>query len=98
MNTNRKGLSVVLYENKTIAQLYSTLIFVFDGNTVTLRREHWKTRHTKNCINDLFDAIGWKARVIQRDFEWYVQDESKNLIPFEDGMKLHYKDVVRLGV
>ena len=57
MNTNRKGLSVVLYENNTIAQLYSTVIFVFDGNTVTLRHEHWKTRHTKNCINDLFDAL-----------------------------------------
>ena len=98
METNRKGLSVVLYENKIIAQLYSTLIFVFDGNTVTLGREHWKTNHTKNCINDLFNAIGWKVKVVQRDFEWYVQDESKNLIPFEDGMKLHYKDVVRLGV
>ena len=88
MNTNRKGLSVVLYENKTIAQLYSTLIFVFDGNTVTLRHEHWKTRHTKNCINDLFDAIGWDTRVVQRNFEWFIQDTEGKLVPFEDGMRI----------
>ena len=91
MKTLRKGLNVVLYENNAIAQLYDTLIFVFDGNTVTLRHEHWKTRHTKNCMNDMFDAIGWKVKVVQRDFEWFIQDVSGKLIPFVDGMSI--KDI-----
>ena len=84
MKTNRKGLSVVLYDNKTIAQLYSTIIFIREGNNIKLNSGGWRTRHTKNCINDLLPA---RLSLYQKNFEWYLYDKmNDHTIDFTDNM------------
>ena len=81
----RKGLSVVRLRHSRVAQLYDTLIFEQNKDSITLNSGGFRTRHTKNCINDLLpDGF----RLYQRDFEWYVVNQANEVIPFKDNMIL----------
>ena len=83
----RSGLNVVNHEGQTIAQLYNTIIFIREGNNIQLNSGGWRTRHTKNCINDLLPA---RLHLYQKDFEWYLYDKiNDHTINFEDNMSFH---------
>ena len=80
----RSGLNVVNHEGQTIAQLYNTVIFIREGNNIQLNSGGWRTRHTKNCINDLLPA---RLSLYQKNFEWYLYDKiNDHTINFEDNM------------
>ena len=95
----RKGLNVVILKGcefsgiETVAQLYDTLIYKESNGYITLNSGGWRTKHTKNCINDLLPD-GFK--LYQRDFNWYVVTPYSEL-PFTDNMVLElnkYKEVI----
>lgn len=80
----RAGLNVVNHKGQTIAQLYNTVIFIREDNHIKLNSGGWRTRHTKNCINDLLPA---RLHLYQKDFEWYLYDKiNDHTINFEDNM------------
>ena len=81
---NRKGLNITVLGDKTIAQLYNTIIFQASNNIVTLNSGGFKTNHTKNCINDLLPD-GFK--VFQKDYVWYIETPS-NTVEFEDNIHI----------
>lgn len=87
----RKGLNVI---EKTLtnlnmngvytkqAQLYDTLIYDQCENEIRLNSGGFKTKHTKNCINDLL-SFGYD--LFQKDYIWYVRTPDETL-EFFDGM------------
>ncbi len=80
---NRKGFSYIETNEVCLGKLYNTVIYKREGNKVTLNSGAWRTRHTKNCINDVAPF-----RVFQKDFNWYVHVNDKT-IPFEDNMLIN---------
>jgi len=80
----RNGLNVVRLRHSRVAQLYDTLIYEQDKDGIRLNSGGFRTKHTKNCINDLLPS-GY--RLYQRDFTWYVETPCSEL-PFTDNMVL----------
>ena len=67
-------------------KLYNTVIVVIQNNEILLNSGGYKTRHTKNCINDILPS-GY--RLFQKDFEWFVElYETNTTIPFTDNMTI----------
>jgi len=67
-------------------KLYNTVIVVIQNNEILLNSGGYKTRHTKNCINDILPS-GYK--LFQKDFEWFVElYETNTTIPFTDNMTI----------
>ena len=91
----RSGLNVVNHEGQIIAQLYDTTIFIKKDNHFKLNSGGWRTKHTKNCINDLLPA---RLHLYQKDFEWYLYDKvDDDIFNFEDNMEFYlgdYKEVL----
>jgi len=82
----RKGLSVTMCKETTIVRLYKTNIIVKEGNCITLNTNGWRTRHTKNCMNDYLNPMG--LYVYQENFTWYVSLDGNTISEFKDGLKL----------
>lgn len=86
MLKRRKGL--VEYEGRQgrVVRLYDTEILIFlNSGFIQLNSGGWKTRHTKNCINDNLPS-GYA--IYQRDFKWYVDTPNDKAMPFYDGILL----------
>ena len=86
---NRKGLFTYICPetNNMHVKLYNTLILRQDNKgNIILNSDGFRTRHTKNCINDFTKQLG--IRVYQKDNEWYVQLKNDTIISFEDNMKI----------
>lgn len=85
---NRKGLAVIRYDGKTVAQLYDTIILVKNHNdgTIQLNTGGYETRHTKNCMNDLLPS-GFS--VFQKNFTWFVSLPNGKTIHFVDNMVIN---------
>lgn len=88
----RKGLvQVGNHHNKTFI-LYDTTILRICPEYIMLGTGGWKTRHTKNCMND---NLPEGFSVYQRDFEWYVSLPSGEVLPFdEDEMIIYANDFI----
>lgn len=80
----RKGLTRIEHEGTTLYNLYNTVILADNGKYIKLNTNGWKTRHTKNCMND---NLPEGYRVFQRDFEWYVTTP-KGTLDYTDEMVL----------
>ncbi len=83
----RKGLNIIhnVTGFNTIAQLYDTHIFYhYDDDKIMLNTSGWKTRHTKNCINQLLPS-GYS--VSQKDFQWFLTFPCGKKTEFIDGME-----------
>lgn len=82
MIKQRKGLSVINKNGLFIAQLYDTIIFEEVESGFKLNSGGWKTRHTKNCINDLLPE-GYS--LFQKNFKWFVTT-LEGVVEFSDNM------------
>jgi hypothetical protein len=80
----RKGLNVINLPEGTVAQLYNTRIYDGRDGKIILNSGGWRTRHTKNCINDLLPKDYY---LYQEAFTWYVKTP-KGLLVFKDGMEI----------
>lgn len=65
-----------------VFRLYDTDILITDGINVRFDTGGWKTKHTKNCMNDNL-PVGY--RVVQKDFEWYVETPNQ-VFEYQDKM------------
>ena len=76
-----------------LVRLHNTNIFKMveeeSGRVITLNSGGWQTTTTKKRINEAFEAIGGRSRVIQVKGTWYVSTCCDDkMVLFEDGMKL----------
>jgi len=83
---SRKGLHHVSAKGTEIAQLYDTVIMYRRGSKMFLNSGGWKTRHTKNCLNDV---LPYGFSVYQKNFEWFL-NTPEGTIPFKDNMEIDY--------
>ena len=60
-----KGLSVVKDGERTLAQLYNTLILKRSGNEITLNTGGWFTMHTKKCMNLVLADFGYYVKQVK---------------------------------
>jgi len=76
----RESVEVYLHGNN-IASLDTAThaLTIFDGG--------WQSNTTKSRLNAILEEFASGARVIQRDFEWFLSDFG-TLKPFVDGMKI----------
>lgn len=66
-----------------------TIVFKLENKKITLNVDGWKTDTSKKWINHGFGIINTSLNLYQKDFEWFVKDES-NDIKYFDGMELIY--------
>jgi hypothetical protein len=69
---------VLLHGNK-IATIGDTFLQIFDGG--------WQSKITKSRLNAILKEHGHGASIFQKNFEWFVNDNGKD-VPFESGMIL----------
>ena len=69
--------------------LHGNLIAWLDTatNDLNISSAGWETVTTKSRLNAILEEFCDGARVIQRDFEWFLSDFG-TLKPFVDGMKI----------
>jgi len=69
--------------------LHGNCIAWFDtaSNDFNISSAGWETVTTKSRLNAILEEFCDGARVIQRDFEWFLSDFG-TLKPFVDGMKV----------
>ena len=69
--------------------LHGNCIAWFDtaSNDFNISSCGWETVTTKSRLNAILDEFCNGARVIQKDFEWFLSDFG-TLKPFVDGMKI----------
>ena len=69
--------------------LHGNLIAWLDTapNDLNISSAGWETVTTKSRLNAILEEFASGARVIQRDFEWFLSDFG-TLKPFVDGMKV----------
>ena len=87
----RAGLSVTDYVSEQIGEivvgkLYDTFIYINECGYIKLNSGGYRTRHTKNCINDLLPE-GYSLNQIKG--EWKITKPCGDSIPFEDNMKIY---------
>jgi hypothetical protein len=75
--TQGEIVEVLLHGNK-IATIGGTLQ-IFDGG--------WQSKTTKSRLNAILKEYGHGASIFQKNFEWFVNDNGKD-VPFESGMIL----------
>lgn len=81
----RKGFSSFIDSNGSVNfKLYNTIILSVKDKVMTFNTGGFKTRHTKNCLNDVIPS---GFRVFQKDFDWFV-DGPTGTIEFVDGLKV----------
>ena len=69
--------------------LHGNLIAWLDTatNDLNISSAGWETVTTKSRLNALLEEFASGARVVQRNFEWFLSDFG-TLKPFVDGMKI----------
>ena len=69
--------------------LHGNCIAWFDtaSNDFNISSAGWETVTTKSRLNAILEEFCDGARVIQRDFQWFLSDFG-TLKPFVDGMKI----------
>lgn len=97
----RKTATRVYSDNgKTCVQYHNTIVIKWDENSITLDSGGWKTKTTKERINQASDTHELGIGVFQRKFEWFVIFRNPEYltapgqvpywlsqeVPFEDGM------------
>jgi len=80
---NRKGLSIHTVEGFLLYKLYDIIILSTNGKYFKLNTGGFKTKHTKNCMNDNLPE-GYK--VYQENFTWYLKEPNGGSRTFEDDM------------
>lgn len=84
-----KGMSLCETHGMIICKLYNTIIVErIECDRIILRNGGWKTKHTKKCINLVLAKYRPDLKVIQKDFEWFIQYDTGRKIPFLDGMNI----------
>ena len=90
-NWGNGNTSVFFYpsENVSEVRLHGNLIAWYDHSKQSLGISScgWETVTTKSRLNAILEEFASGARVIQRDFEWFLSDFG-TLKPFVDGMKI----------
>ena len=78
------GIEVVVMKlhGNTVAEFYPDKVCLFDGG--------WRANTTKNRLNLALNMAGILAYVYQKDWEWYIHDESDIMVKFTSGMMLSY--------
>ena len=69
--------------------LHGNCIACFDtaSNSFNISSAAWETVTTKSRLNAILEEFCDGARVVQRNFEWFLSDFG-TLKPFVDGMKI----------
>ena len=80
-------------DNRLIVTYHSTQVVKRANNgAITLNSGGDRSNTTKNRMNQAANQYSLGYQVFQRKFEWFVKYLSQdNIIPFTDGMVLHYK-------
>ena len=74
-------------DNFTRVVYHSTTIVRWNSEKIILDSGGWKSNTTKTRMNQASNQYGLGYNVYQKDFEWFVNYEGKNL-EFIDGMEL----------
>lgn len=91
-------INVYLHEN-----LIAEIKPINNGFYVVLNNCRWKTNVTKERLNGILDALGVHAQIVQRNYEWYLYNNT-DMVEFEWKMYLSsfkntwYRLNVRMGV
>jgi len=87
----RSGLSFNYYGKSdskevlaTIVKLYDTIIVIAENDYIKLNSDGFRTRHTKNVINDFLPS---EFRLYQKNNEWLISTPN-GLVVFEDDIIL----------
>lgn len=79
IHTDDNNVKHVVYHN--------TRVVSFDYDTITLRRNGYKTATTKRRMNQTSNQFNLGFKVYQDDFTWYVDYKGETL-EFKEGMTL----------
>ena len=87
----RHATSVKTVGDITTVTYHSTDVVIVDRDkrTVTLNSDGWRTRTTKNRMNQAAFQFGLPFRVVQIKGEWHVILNGES-IDFKDGMVISY--------
>lgn len=72
-------------DNKTKSVIYhTTKVVTFGDDTITLRTGGWKSKTTKQKMNQTSNQFHLGYRVFQRGDKWFVILPKGDVLPFDD--------------
>lgn len=71
-------------------RLHRNLVARFYPGYLELFSAGWHTTTTKDRLNLALSLAGIRGRVSQHKYQWYVDTNLLNIVPFTDGIKLTY--------
>ena len=77
--TTTNGVTIVIYHN--------TKVVKWDKDKITLDSGGWRTKTTKNRMNQASNQFGLGFQVYQSKGEWFVSTKDGEM-EFEDGMEI----------
>lgn len=79
-------MSKITNENNVLkATVHGTIVCTISNGIARLNSGGWRTATTKRWINK---ALNGKAKVYQKDFEWFVK-VGWQTIPFKDNIEIY---------
>ena len=87
-NFSKANTSVRCYREEIEVRLHGNLIGTVDtaSNQLRIFDGGWQTVTTKSRLNALCDEFADGARVIQRNYTWFLSDLGNRVTPFISGM------------
>ena len=89
IGTHRTVVTVIgdathcIYHNTSVAKLCHKY------GSIELNSGGYRTRTTAKRMNQCLSEWGFRARVVQRDFEWFIDYGDGERLPYFDGMRVH---------
>jgi hypothetical protein len=89
MNKVGNHATTVWGENgTTYIKYHATIVVEFDQDTLTLRTGGWRTVTTKLRMNQASNQFGLGFHVWQKNFDWYVSYQGKEISFNEETIKI----------
>lgn len=89
MQNNKLNKTTIYQEgNKTVVQYYNTNIIKFNDDNIELNNGGFKTRSTKDRLNQIAKMFNLNYQIYQKDNEWFVAYKKLDKMPFYNGMIL----------
>ena len=89
MQNNKLNKTTIYQEgNKTVVQYYNTNIIKFNDDNIELNAGNFKTRSTKDRLNQAAKMFNLNYQVYQENNKWYVAYKKLDKMPFYNSMIL----------
>jgi hypothetical protein len=68
--------------------LWNTDIAILDGSALTLNTGGYRTKLTRDRLNDVLSFVGLPYKIKQIDFDWYIVSDNGETAKFDDGITI----------